>query len=310
MGFQNLNSWTECIFVLNTMKIAVYAKSVRDPKHQVGFGELLMALSQRGHEIWLPPSLEDHVHMNIDSSMQFRVFDHFSVGGENADVLICVGGDGTILDTLSIVRDSGVPVLALNTGRLGFLADVQLENLGVALDDIEKGNYTIETRSLLHLESSHPLFDYTFALNDFVIHKKETSSMIVVHTYLNGEFLNSYWSDGLIISTPTGSTGYSLSCGGPIIFPKSDSFVITPIAPHNLNVRPVVVSDNVVISFEIEGRASSYLASLDSRSQSISGEVNMAIRKADHGLNLMRLSNIHFLDTLRSKLQWGFDKRN
>jgi len=292
------------------MRIAVYAKSVRDPKHQSGFGELLMALASRGHEIWLPPSLEDHVHMNIESGMQVRVFDHFVKGDVLADVLICVGGDGTILDTLSIVRDTGVPILALNTGRLGFLADVQLENLQHALDDIEKGNYSIEQRSLLQLDSSHPLFDYNFALNDFVIHKKETSSMIVVHAYLNGEFLNSYWSDGLIISTPTGSTGYSLSCGGPIIFPKSDSFVITPIAPHNLNVRPVVVSDDVVISFEIEGRASSYLASMDARSQSISGEVNMAIRKADHKLNLLRLSNIHFLDTLRSKLHWGFDRRN
>ena len=292
------------------MRIAVYAKSVRDPKHQAGFGELLKPLALRGHEIWLPPSLEDHVHMNIESGMQVRVFDHFVKGDVLADVLICVGGDGTILDTLSIVRDTGVPILALNTGRLGFLADVQLENLQHALDDIEKGNYSIEQRSLLQLDSSHPLFDYNFALNDFVIHKKETSSMIVVHTYLNGEFLNSYWSDGLIISTPTGSTGYSLSCGGPIIFPKSDSFVITPIAPHNLNVRPVVVSDDVVISFEIEGRASSYLASMDARSQSISGEVNMAIRKSDHKLNLMRLSNIHFLDTLRSKLHWGFDRRN
>ncbi len=292
------------------MRIAVYAKSVRDPKHQAGFGELLKALALSGHEIWLPPSLEDHVHMNIESGMQVRVFDHFVKGDVLADVLICVGGDGTILDTLSIVRDTGVPILALNTGRLGFLADVQLENLQHALDDIEKGNYSIEPRSLLQLDSSHPLFDYNFALNDFVIHKKETSSMIVVHTYLNGEFLNSYWSDGLIISTPTGSTGYSLSCGGPIIFPKSDSFVITPIAPHNLNVRPVVVSDDVVISFEIEGRASSYLASMDARSQSISGEVNMAIRKSDHKLNLMRLSNIHFLDTLRSKLHWGFDRRN
>ncbi|MFM7639450.1 MAG: NAD kinase [Bacteroidota bacterium] len=292
------------------MRIAVYAKSVRDPKHQLGFGELLKALTSRGHELWLPPSLEDHVHMNIESGMQVRVFDYFVQGETMADVLICVGGDGTILDTLGIVRDTGVPILALNTGRLGFLADVQLENLHTALDDIEKGNYTIEQRSLLQLDSSHELFDYNFALNDFVIHKKETSSMIVVHAYLNGEFLNSYWSDGLIISTPTGSTGYSLSCGGPIIFPKSDSFVITPIAPHNLNVRPVVVSDDVVISFEIEGRASSYLASLDARSQSISGEVNMAIRKADHKLNLMRLSNIHFLDTLRSKLHWGFDRRN
>lgn len=292
------------------MKIAVYAKSVRDPKHQTGFERLLNTLANRGHEIYLTPGLEDYLRISISSDLKVRVFDYFEAGGDVVDVLICVGGDGTILDTLNIVRDSKVPVLALNTGRLGFLADVQVDLLDAAIDDIEKGNYFIESRSMLKLDSSEKIFDYNFALNDFVIHKKETSSMIVVHAYLNGEFLNSYWSDGLIISTPTGSTGYSLSCGGPIIFPKSDSFVITPIAPHNLNVRPVVVPDDVVISFEIEGRASSYLASLDARSQSISGEVNMAVRKADHPLQLLRLSNIHFLDTLRNKLHWGFDRRN
>jgi NAD+ kinase len=292
------------------MKVAVFAKSVRDPKHQEGFERLLMVLRDRGHEIYVPPVLEDHLRITISSDIKIQVFDYFDKNREVVDVMICVGGDGTILDTLHLIRDSNIPVLALNTGRLGFLADVQVDLLESAIEDIEKGNFTLESRSLLHLESSISMFDYNFALNDFVIHKKETSSMIVVHAYLNGEFLNSYWSDGLIISTPTGSTGYSLSCGGPIIFPKSDSFVITPIAPHNLNVRPVVVPDDVVISFEIEGRASSYLASMDARSHSISGEVNMAVRKADHKLQLMRLSNIHFLDTLRSKLHWGFDRRN
>jgi NAD+ kinase len=291
------------------MKIGVFAKSVTDPKHRDALLNLLSNIHKRGHQIFCPPSLEDFIHMQISEQIVPHVFDYFTKGDSTIDVLISVGGDGTILDTLQIVRDSEIPVLSINTGRLGFLAGVDNGELDFALDELEKGNYFLEPRSLLHLDANQDIFDFNYGLNDFVIHKKETSSMIVVHTYLNGEFLNSYWSDGLIISTPTGSTGYSLSCGGPIIFPKSDSFVITPIAPHNLNVRPVVVSDDVVISFEIEGRASSYLASLDARSQSITQSVNMAVKKANFNLVLMRLGNLNFMDNLRGKLNWGFDKR-
>jgi NAD+ kinase len=269
---------------------------------------LVSVLVGRGHEIWCPPSLEDFIRMNF-SEVAPQVFDRFTLKYRPVDVLCSVGGDGTILSTLALVNDSNIPVFPINTGRLGFLAGIPSDQLENAVSELEKGHYTVEARSLLHLESSEKIFDFDYALNDFVIHKKETSSMIVVHAYLNGEFLNSYWSDGLIISTPTGSTGYSLSCGGPIIFPKSDSFVITPIAPHNLNVRPVVISDSTVISFEIEGRASSYLASMDSRSESITNEVSMAVKKADFHLNLIRLNEINFMDTLRSKLNWGFDKR-
>lgn len=293
------------------MKIGVYAKSVRDHKHEEGFSGLVQELAARGHEVWCTQSLVDYVHMHISSGMTLQSFSQLSREQPLIDLLICVGGDGTMLDAISLVRDSNVPVLGLNTGRLGFLAGISVDGLDKAINDIEKGNYSIEGRSLLLLETNHNhLFDYNYALNDFVIHKKETSSMIVVHTYLNGEFMNSYWSDGLIVSTPTGSTGYSLSCGGPIIFPGSDNFVITPIAPHNLNVRPVVVSDSLVISFEIEGRASSYLASLDARSQSISSDMHMAVRKADHELKVLRLHDDHFMDTLRNKLNWGFDRRN
>ena len=291
------------------MKIGVYAKSVRDPKHRDALTRLVQIIHQREHQVYCTPSLEDFIHMHISDQIKPLVFDYFDENSSKIDVLISVGGDGTILDTLQFVRNSNIPVLSINTGRLGFLAGVGTDELELAIDELEKGNYTLEKRSLLHLDTNKEIFDFNYGLNDFVIHKKETSSMIVVHCYLNGEFLNSYWSDGLIVSTPTGSTGYSLSCGGPIIFPKSDSFVITPIAPHNLNVRPVVVSDDVVISFEIEGRASSYLASLDARSQSITGDVNMAVRKADFNLVLMRLWNVNFMDTLRSKLNWGFDKR-
>lgn len=290
------------------MKVGIFAKSVLDPKHRDALVGLVEVLINRGHEIWCPPSLEDFLRMNF-KSLAPLVFDKFHNGYKPIDVLCSVGGDGTILSTLSLINDSNIPVFPINTGRLGFLAGIPSDQLENAVSELERGHYTVEARSLLHLESSEKIFDFEYALNDFVIHKKETSSMIVVHAYLNGEFLNSYWSDGLIISTPTGSTGYSLSCGGPIIFPKSDSFVITPIAPHNLNVRPVVISDNTVISFEIEGRASSYLASMDSRSESITNEVSMAVKKADFYLNLIRLNEINFMDTLRNKLNWGFDKR-
>jgi len=290
------------------MKAGVFAKSLIDPKHRHAMTELLEVLKKRGHDIYCTPSLEDFIHMNLEG-ISPRVFDNFSKGDNEIDFLCSVGGDGTILETVSIVRDSGIPILAINTGRLGFLAGISSSEIEEAIIAIEAGQYFLEARSILNLETSSNVFDFNYALNDFVIHKKETSSMIVVHTYLNGEFLNSYWSDGLIVSTPTGSTGYSLSCGGPIISPKSDSFVITPIAPHNLNVRPIVISDDVVISFEIEGRASSYLASLDSRSQSITNDVHMAVRKADFYLNIIRMNDENFLNTLRNKLNWGYDKR-
>lgn len=292
------------------MKIGVYAKSVRDSRHEQGFVSLVHTLAEKGHDIYCSSSLVDYIHIHIAPDMPVREFDFLTKETPELDALICVGGDGTLLDTVPLVRDSGVPVLGLNTGRLGFLAGMDITELDKALHDIQKGNYSIEKRTLLNLETTEQVFDYSFALNDFVIHKKETSSMIVVHAFINGEFLNSYWSDGLIIATPTGSTGYSLSCGGPIIFPTSGSFVITPIAPHNLNVRPVVVSDDVVLSFEIEGRANSYLTSLDARSQSITREIQMAIKKAEHSLNLIRLESDNYLDTLRNKLNWGFDSRN
>lgn len=292
------------------MKIGVYAKSVRNSKHQEGMLQLMDHLAERGHEMYVPQSLMEYFLLDLREDIKFHTYTHCDRQHELFDVLICVGGDGTMLDSICLLRNSNIPVLGLNTGRLGFLAGSSTSVLDEAIGHIERGNYTLDSRTLLQVESSEKLFDYNFALNDFVLHKKETSSMIVVHTYLNGEFLNSYWADGLIVSTPTGSTGYSLSCGGPIIFPKSDNFIITPIAPHNLNVRPVVVNDDFVISFEIEGRASNYMAGIDSRSKSISSDMQIAVRKADHEIQLMRLPGDNFMDTLRNKLNWGFDKRN
>ena len=292
------------------MKIAVYAKSVKDRKHEEIFHSLINHLQDACHEVYCPHNLIDYIHINLESGIELHPFNYCDKENKLFDAMVCVGGDGTLLDTLSLLRDSEIPVLGINTGRLGFLAALSEIGLKKAISDLQKGNYSIEDRTMLQFESSDKLFDYPIALNDFVLHKKETSSMIVVHTFLNGEFLNSYWADGLIVSTPTGSTGYSLSCGGPIIFPRSENFVITPIAPHNLNVRPVVVKDDYVISFEIEGRASSYLASLDSRSVTVASHTQMAVRKSDFNLKLIRPEGDQYLDTLRNKLNWGFDKRN
>ena len=292
------------------MKIAVFTKGIGQENHEKIFFELIKELDKGSHELYSTSELAEYYSSKGSGRANINVISHCDATHKPIDFLICVGGDGTILDALTIVRDSNIPVLGINTGRLGFLANGQLEDLKLVISQLEKGNYTLDSRTLLAVESSDDLFEYNYGLNDFVIHKKETSSMIVLHTYLNGEFLNSYWADGLIVSTPTGSTGYSLSCGGPIIFPNSENLIITPIAPHNLNVRPVVVSDNYVISFEIEGRASNYMAGLDSRSCSVNRESQIAVRKADHRVNLVRLPDDNFMDTLRSKLHWGLDKRN
>ncbi|HPD52600.1 MAG TPA: NAD kinase, partial [Bacteroidia bacterium] len=222
-----------------------------------------------------------------------------------------IGGDGTLLDTVCLVKDANIPIVGINAGRLGFLSSVSRETLPLAIESILKGHYTLDARTLLRLESNKPIFaGENIGLNEFTLHKKETSSMITIHTYLNGEYLNSYWADGIMISTPTGSTGYSLSCGGPIIVPQSESFVITPIAPHNLNVRPIVVSDKNVISLEVEGRSQHFMATLDSRSVTIDNSYQLAVRKESYAIQLVRLNNENFLNTLRKKLSWGLDTRN
>jgi NAD+ kinase len=239
-------------------------------------------------------------------------FDSYDVlKNSEVDYMVSIGGDGTMLDCLTYIRDLQIPVLGINSGRLGFLAGVSMDEAPKAIDNLRKGHFQVDSRSVIQLESNQPLFGgIKYALNDFVIHKKDSSSMIIIHSYINGEFLNSYWSDGLIISTPTGSTGYSLSCGGPILYPTSASFVITPVAPHNLNVRPIVVSDQNVLSFEIEGRATSYLVSLDSRSETINSNTQLAVRMADFKFHLIRFNEENYLNTLRKKLMWGVDNRN
>ena len=229
----------------------------------------------------------------------------------NTDMLFSLGGDGTMLDAVCFVGNTNIPLIGVNLGRLGFLAAILEEEVEDAILSLVKGSYTLEKRSLLHLDSNIPLFDGApFALNEFTIHRQDTSSMIKIHTYLNGEFLNTYWADGLIVATPTGSTGYSLSCGGPVVFPQTSSFVITPVAPHNLNTRPIVVPDDNVISFEIEGRTEQFLCTLDARTETIRSNVQLAVKKERFQVSLVRPDEHNFLKTLRHKLYWGIDKRN
>jgi NAD+ kinase len=227
------------------------------------------------------------------------------------DFMITLGGDGTILAAATFVRDTGVPILGINLGRLGFLATVNKNFIRGAIELLIKGDYTVESRSTLSLESHPNIFgEISFALNDFTILKRDTSSMITINTFVNGAYLNTYWADGLILSTPTGSTGYSLSCGGPIVFPDSTNFVLTPVAPHNLNVRPLIIHDASVIAFEVEGRAENFLCTLDSRFEVITSDYQLAVRRGDFSINMVHLKDVGFLDAIRNKLTWGTDQRN
>ncbi|MFM8759916.1 MAG: NAD kinase [Methylophilaceae bacterium] len=292
------------------MKIALYARHLAQ-EHLPVTGNLLDELKRLDCSIFIYQPL---LHQLRIAGMEPPGSKPFHSGSEirgEVDFLLSIGGDGTILDTLTMVQDSGIPVLGINVGRLGFLTGVGKDEITAALEALQKGHYSIDKRSLLRLESNRNLFGgLNYALNELTIHKKDSSSMIIINTFLNGEYLNSYWADGLIIATPTGSTGYSMSCGGPIVAPHSGNFVITPIAPHNLSVRPIVVSDKNVISLEVEGRNQYFLASLDSRSVTIDTAISLAVRKEEFSMNLVRLGSANFLDTLRKKLNWGLDTRN
>lgn len=227
------------------------------------------------------------------------------------DCLISIGGDGTLLDTLDIVRHSGIPILGINTGRLGLLTSISRNQISPALAALQSGKYHLEQRTLIALQTQPSLFgDNCFALNEFAIHKTDTAAMITVHTYINGRFVNSYWADGVVVATPSGSTAYSLSCGGPIVEPSAGVFVITPVAPHNLSSRPLVVPDNCHIRFEVSGRSDHFLCSLDARYQTFDDQTSLSLSKAHFTLNLVRFAEADFFSTIRQKLMWGHDTRN
>jgi len=225
--------------------------------------------------------------------------------------VLSIGGDGTLLDAVTYVGPLQIPILGINTGRLGFLAPTAPTYMVQAVEALYRGHFTYEDRSLLRLDTDPDVFGgLNFALNEFSILKRDSSSMIAVHTYIDGEYLNSYWADGLVVSTPTGSTGYSLSCGGPVMLPQTNNFIVAPVCPHNLNVRPLIVPDQSIISFEIEGRSNSYLLALDSRSMPVEANVQMAVRRENFNARLVKLNHVNFLSTLRNKLNWGLDRRN
>lgn len=293
------------------MKVALYSRGI-DASQEQHCSQLLHELHVHKAEllIWEPLAISLR-EANLLHGLQFNVFNHHEALDEKPDCLISMGGDGTMLDTATLIRDKSIPLLGINFGRLGFLASIGKEEMHHAVESLLGRTYLIDQRTLIHIDSNEPLFaDAPFAMNELVIHKTENSSMIKIHCYINGEFLNTYWCDGLIVSTPTGSTGYNLSCGGPIIFPDSGSFAITPIAPHHLNVRPIVVPDTDIISFEVESRNDKFICSMDARREVADTKTQVAVKKEAFTIGLMRLNENTFLETLRTKLTWGVDKRN
>ena len=292
------------------MKVAVYSRGI-DPESyndvKLFFDELRNYRLK--YVVYQPlfESVKTHIHLSAHTPT-------FNTGDEldtDVEFIIGLGGDGTILDAVTIVRDKPIAIMGINFGRLGFLASIGRDNLSLAIKALALRTFVSEKRSLIHVDADMPLFgDIPFGLNDFAVHKRDIGSMLKIHTYINGEFLNTYWADGLIVSTPTGSTGYSLSCGGPIVFPDSENFIITPVAPHHLNVRSLVINDSSIISFEIESRADEIICALDSRREIISKNVSLAIRKETFSISLLRLSENNFLHTIQTKLIWGLDRRN
>ncbi len=291
-------------------RVLLYARHVQ-PDYLTSLKLLLESF--RKYE-WKAAASENLAQFMADHNLDFPVTiiqDHQQLKDWGPDVTLTLGGDGTILGATCLIRELETPIIGINLGRLGFLAAVEKKNIEKSLEEVASGKYQVESRSMLTLDSDPNIFgDLNFALNDFAVHKRDTSSMISIHTYLDGDYLNSYWADGLIIATPTGSTGYSLSCGGPIVFPGSGNMVMTAVAPHNLNVRSLVISDKSVITIEVEGRTKNFLATLDSRYQKVTADHELVLRKCHFSTKLIRLDHQSFRETIQEKLSWGKDKRN
>jgi len=291
------------------MRIAIYSRGLESEQLE-GLKVLLTEFSHYDIEPVIFQDFFNLFYTSINIQNKYSTFNR-SDNLDEIDFLISLGGDGTLLDAVTFVGDKGIPILGINYGRLGFLASIGKHEIHSALEALVKRTFMLDKRTLVHLDANLPIFKgMSYALNEFTLHKKDVSPMIKIHTYLNGEFLNTYWADGLIVATPTGSTGYSLSCNGPVVFPDSSSFVITPVSPHNLNIRPIVVPDDSVISFEVEGRTDGFLCTLDSRREIAVKEALLAIRKEVFTIQLVRLNENNFLQTIRNKLSWGLDKRN
>ena len=294
------------------MKIAIFGQYYQNDTRPI-IKDIFVFFNSNHVELVIEESFLEILYEEEIVKKEYKTFATYKDLNSSFDLLISIGGDGTILRAITYVRNSGIPILGVNAGRLGFLAKVQKENIETFLQLILDKNYTVSKRTLLSIESNpknDEIKEINFALNEISVSRKDTTSMITVETYLNGEYLTSYWADGLIISTPTGSTGYSLSCGGPVLTPDVKSFVITPIAPHNLNARPLVIPDKTEIILKVSGREAHYLVSLDSRIATMNNETILTIKKTPFKINMVEIQDETFLKTLRNKLLWGMDKRN
>ncbi len=292
------------------MTIAVYARNTKD-NHPLYIEKLIELAKKEKVKLIIYEPYYEFLRKEYRFTTILKTFSCYETLKSKADYVVCLGGDGTILETVALVRKSGIPVLGVNTGRLGFLASVSKDDIEKAVTLLIQEKFSLDKRELLEIIGGEKQFDdVNYALNEFTIHKKDSSAMINIDTYVDGVFLNSYFADGLIISTPTGSTAYSLSCGGPIMMPDSDNFILTPIASHNLNVRPIVISNNKTLSFKVAGRNESFNVSLDSRGTQIISGSEISIKKADFRFNLITFEGQHFFETLRNKLLWGLDRRH
>lgn len=291
------------------MRLAIYG---RPSPHNLSaeVQDFFRRLDNLGAEYSVHETFYNYIRQAIPLPPNVKKFSGELAKG-SADYLISLGGDGTLLETIPFVARQQIPVMGINTGKLGFLSSVPKENFMPAIIALKEKKFTVQSRSMLQLETPTGLFgENRYALNELCLQRNDSSTMITIHAYLNGELLNSYWADGLIIATPTGSTAYSLSCNGPILLPDSNNFVITPVSPHNLNVRPVIIPDHYKIRLRAEGRSPSFILSLDSRMEVIESSVEINISKAPFTIQLIQLEGQTFLETLRNKLNWGKDVRN
>ena len=292
------------------MKIAIFGTATANNTSEA-IQSLFQKLNEYKTEMFIYEPFYKFIKQKIQVNGVIKTFNSHQELIGKVDYMLSIGGDGTFLSTLNYIRNSGIPVLGINTGRLGFLANVSQTEISKAVEALVQKKFSIEKRALISVTEPINLFgEGNYGLNEVTILKKDDLSMITIHTYINDDYLNSYHADGLIIATPTGSTAYSLSCGGPLVMPGSENFVLTPIAPHNLNVRPLVVSDSNVITLKVEGRSNEYLASIDSRSKTINSCVEITIKKADFYMKIIKLENQNFFNTIRNKLLWGLDSRN
>jgi NAD+ kinase len=292
------------------MNVAVFGRTVTKLNAEY-YSEILGILKDFGWNPVLHKDLKDLLVKKVGISPDTDQFESYKDFESGIDMSLSIGGDGTFIQNVKFIRDSNVPVLGINTGRLGFLANISKDDIQAAMDFVNRKEFVIQKRSMLRVETERNIFgDDNIALNEVALQKKDTSSMITVNTYLEDKYLNSYWADGLIVATPSGSTAYSLSCGGPIVTPGCQVHILTPIAPHNLNVRPMVVPDHMPIKLSIEGRSRNHLISIDGDSKNIRQDENVTIHKADFMINVVKFEDNNFLDTIRNKMLWGSDKRN